>query len=217
MLDLGINLYNETSHLYNIPFTNKMDFSMMIRKASIDRDIEELSEKQKYLVTYRVYKRTNSSGQDLPAMGIGYNKNIANTIQRANGQEYQILSWDDVPFTLENAAGEEQSGETIVVNKDENGTGGETQNVIRTIETFTKDEITDGIQDHSGIQIPKVVYWDMNLKVDSTDMTAEDLSNYMVTVTYLPYDSTTEAPEDDSEETLFDYFVFTIANLKTDM
>ena len=46
-------------------------------------------------------------------------------------------------------------------------------------------------------------------------MTDSDLANYKIEATYLPY-SQDEIPENDEESTLKDYFIFTIAKLKTD-
>ena len=54
----------------------------------------------------------------------------------------------------------------------------------------------------------------MKLTIDSSKITNEDLANYKVEATYLPYEG--DKPTSDSESTLKDYFIFTIAKLKTD-
>ena len=54
----------------------------------------------------------------------------------------------------------------------------------------------------------------MKLTIDSNNITNEDLANYKVEATYLPYEG--DQPTSDSESTLKDYFIFTIAKLKTD-
>ena len=57
----------------------------------------------------------------------------------------------------------------------------------------------------------------MNLKAKAGEFRDADLTNYKVTVTYVPYDKTADRPETDEEQTWFDFFIFTVTKLKTDM
>ena len=85
------------------------------------------------------------------------------------------------------------------------------ENAFVTTKAFTKDEINTNTTDSPQY----VVTWKMKLTIDSNNITNEDLANYKVEATYLPYDGD-DQPTSDSESTLKDYFIFTIAKLKTD-
>ena len=52
--------------------------------------------------------------------------------------------------------------------------------------------------------------------VDTEGIAKEDLSNYMVEVTVLPY-STADIPDSDEYANLIDYYIFTIGKIKTDI
>ena len=80
-----------------------------------------------------------------------------------------------------------------------------------TSQEFEAEEIKGG----SDGKTAYVTSWNMKLKIESKNMTDSDLANYKIEATYLPY-SQDEIPENDEESTLKDYFIFTIAKLKTD-
>lgn len=205
ILSLGINLYNNIKEKYEIPFTNKFDFSSLIHKNRVDTDIAEWTDK-KYMATYRIYKKVEKSGNNDGDKDIGYNANIGNIIESAGNSEYQIIDWDDSPFELYDDSGNKLSAEEITVNKNEK------QKVIITTKEFTADEIKNGT---NGTKY--VTEWGMNLKAKAGEFTNEDLTNYKITVTYVPYDKTAQRPETDEEQTWFDFFIFTVTKLKTDM
>lgn len=205
ILSLGINLYNNIKEKYEIPFTNKFDFSNLINKKKEESDIAEWSDK-KYMATYRVYKKVEKSGNNDDDKDIDYNANIGNIIESAGNSEYQIINWDDSPFELYDDSGTQLQSENITVNKNEN------QNVIITSKEFTADEIKNGT---NGTKY--VTEWNMNLKAKAGEFTDKDLTNYKVTVTYVPYDKDADRPETDEEQTWFDFFIFTVTKLKTDM
>lgn len=207
LMDLGINTYTKGKTIYDIPFSNRFDFSGLIHKNRVDTDIEECASKQ-YMVTYRIYKKVVGNGSGEPDHGIDYNDDIASIISSSDGYEYQIMDWEDAPFTLYDA----EAGDTPLASTDITVNTNQTQSVIITSKSFTADEIKNGTEGTG-----YVTKWGMNLKADIENMQNEDLTNYMVTATYVPYDDETVKPETDEQETLFDYFIFTIAKLKTDM
>lgn len=205
LTDLGVNLYNSSNKTYEIPFTNRFDFSDLIHKNRIDQTAEECANND-YMVTYRIYKKVTADNQGDTTLPIGYNENIGSIKNRFGSTRYELLDWDKSPFTLYDADGNKLDLKTITVNDNEK------QSVIVTTKSFTKDEILNGT---SGTKY--VTDWNMNLKIDSEKCKNEDLTNYMVTVSYLPYEKGKEMPQTDQAQTLFDYFIFTVAKLKTDM
>lgn len=207
LMDLGINTYIKGKTIYDIPFSNRFDFSGLIHKNRVDIDIEECAAK-KYMVTYRIYKKVVKNGSGEPDHGIDYNEDIASIVSSSDGYEYQIMDWKDAPFTLYDAEDENTplTSTDITVNTNQK------QSVIITSKSFTAEEIKNGTEGTG-----YVTKWGMNLKADIENMQNEDLTNYMVTATYVPYDDETVKPETDEQENLFDYFIFTIAKLKTDM
>ena len=205
LTDLGVNLYNGSNKIYEIPFTNRFDFSDLIHKNRIDQTAEECANND-YMVTYRIYKKVTADNQGDTTLPIGYNENIGSIKNRFGSTRYELLDWDKSPFTLYDADGNKLDSNTITVNDNEK------QSVIVTTKSFTKDEILNGT---SGTKY--VTDWNMNLKIDSEKCKNEDLTNYMVTVSYLPYEKGTGMPQTDQAQTLFDYFIFTVAKLKTDM
>jgi hypothetical protein len=211
LIDLGINLYTKSQNIYDIPFTNKFDFSGLIHKSKVKSDIEECAN-QKYMVTYRLYKKVSkdssiSSSIDTNDYAIGYNENIASVISRSSEYQYEIVDWDDAPFELYDESDMDNPLTSTDITVNEN----QTQSVIVTTKEFTEEDIENGT---SGTKY--VTDWGMTLKVDTTDMGNEDLTNYMITATYLPYDSEDSKPDTDEQQTLYDYFVFTLAKLKVD-
>lgn len=207
LMDLGINTYTQGLGIYDIPFSDMLDFSGLIHKNRVDSDIGECASKQ-YMVTYRIYKKVLESGAGEPDHAIDYNEDIASTISSSDGYEYQIMDWEDAPFTLYDAEDEDTPLTAVNITVNDN----EEQSVIITSKNFTAEEIENGTEGTS-----YVTKWGMTLKADTENMQEEDLTNYMVTATYVPYDDETVKPETDEQETLFDYFIFTIAKLKTDM
>lgn len=218
LMDLGINLYNKKQSEYDIPFTNKFDFSGLIHKSKLEQDILECASK-KYMVTYRLYKKVAVDDSTvLPDYGIDVNQNIADIISKSNDYMYEIMDWKDAPFKLYDSGNNLLSSSDVTVN------GNQTQNVIVTTEEFTEDEIKNGTKVTEGDNTPYVTEWGMNLKIDTKDMGNDALTNYMITATYVPYDKAADGepedinrPENDQQQTLYDYFIFTIAKLKTDL
>lgn len=207
LMDLGINTYIKGQTIYDIPFSNRFDFSGLIHKNRIDTDIDECAAK-KYMVTYRIYKKVVGNGSGDIDHGIDYNEDIGSIINSSDGYEYQIIDWKDAPFKLYDAG----DVDTPLTPTDITVNTNQKQNVIITSKSFTADEIKNGTEGTD-----YVTKWGMNLKADITNMQNEDLTNYMVTATYVPYDDESVKPETDEQETLFDYFIFTITKLKTDM
>ena len=190
-MDLGINLYGDTKKTYEIPFTNKIDFTDMISTKGADADIATCAARN-YMVVYRIYKKTPKSGD--------------------SGYEYVLVDlYNDSPFTLYDIS----SGETPIPVSQLNQTNEDGTTTAKyafvTIENFETDEIKAGVD-----STPYVVTWQMKLTVDASKIEDADLANYKVEATYLPYDKTADQPTSDSESTLKDYFIFTIAKLKTD-
>lgn len=128
------------------------------------------------------------------------------------------MDWNDAPFKLYDSGNNLLLSSNVTVNSDQ------TQSVIVTTEEFTEDEIKNGTKVTEGDNTPYVTEWGMNLKIDTKDMDNDALTNYMVTATYVPYDKAGDGesedinrPENDQQQTLYDYFIFTIAKLKTDL
>ena len=211
LMDLGINLYNNKSTEFEIPFTNKLDFTDLIHTSKVDEDVDELKDKT-YGATYRIYKKVPKNPDTGENRDIDYNENIGSVISNSSEYEYQIIEWDESPFELYDADGNKLTSEDVVVNTDEK------QNVINTVSTFTAEEIKDGIEDAEGNKVAYVTNWGNTLKVNQNYTTAEgnknitdeELTNYMVTVTYTPSGAA-------DDEIIYDYFIFTIAKLKTDL
>ncbi|MBQ4521472.1 MAG: hypothetical protein IJA10_00760 [Lachnospiraceae bacterium] len=194
LLDLGINLYHNSQTLHEIPFSNKLDFTDLIseKEPKLSADVADCAA-QKYMVTYRIYKKTKKSD------GSGY--------------QYDLVSLNDAnsPFTLyEIAINGENQTETIIPIKEITLEDGTKEYAFVTSQEFTADEIKAGTEGKTAY----VTSWKMKLAINSTNMTETDLANYKIEATYLPYEG--EQPSSDSESTLKDYFIFTIAKLKTD-
>ena len=192
LMDLGINLYGNTKTIYEIPFTNQLDFSNLIsnNEDKKSQDIEKCA-RNNYMITYRIYKKTKQS----------------------NGSyQYELVNLDDInlPFTLYEVNGTETgSSETIVQAKEIIKANAEKEYVYQTSKQFTAEEITAGTE-----QTPYVTSWKMKLSIDTGKLTDDDLANYKIEATYVPY--TEDMPSTDEASTLKDYFIFTIAKLKTD-
>lgn len=195
LLELGINLYGDTQDTYEISFTNKIDFTNMIstNETAAENDVEECAGKN-YMVVYRIYKKTLNSN------GNGYTYELVN------------LHTNDLPFSLTDST---NPNTTIQISEISGSEVDENENAITeyafvTTKMFTEQEISS----NTTVSPQYVVTWQMKLTVDSSNITNEDLANYKVEATYLPYEGA--QPTSDSESTLKDYFIFTIAKLKTD-
>ena len=121
------------------------------------------------------------------------------------------LDDNESPFSLYDITTQESPIQIskISVGSDENEAQ-TMENAFVTTKTFTAEEINEAVKSPQ-----YVVTWQMKLTVDSNNITNEDLANYKVEATYLPYEGEIP-PTSDSESTLKDYFIFTIAKLKTD-
>ncbi len=207
LTDLGVNLYNSSKKSYYIPFENRFDFSDLIHKNRIDQtaDADECAANE-YMVTYRIYKKTASDNNDGTTLPSGYNENIGSIKKRYGDTCYRLVDWKDSPFSLYDEDDNKLDSKKIIVNDNEE------QSVIVTSKHFTKEEILNGTAGEK-----YVTDWKMRLHIDSGSINNEDLTNYMITVSYVPYEKGTVMPATDQTQTLFDYFIFTVAKLKTDM
>lgn len=205
LTDLGINLYNSKNNSHTITFTNRFDFNDLIRKNREDATATECA-KSDYMVTYRLYKKTVSDNQVSITPPAGYNENIGSIKNLYSNTRYELMDWKDSPFELYDQDDNKLMPTDIIVNDDEE------QSVIVTTKSFTKDEILNGTD---GVKY--VAEWKMDIVADLEKFTKEDLTNYMISVSYVPYEKGTTMPQTDQHQTLFDYFIFTVAKLKTDM
>ena len=95
------------------------------------------------------------------------------------------------------------------------------QTIFRENRTYTQDEVRNGSDGAKGLMTNKLL-----LKVNTEGISDAELSNYKVEMSVIAYDSETTqdatgatipaAPTGD-EAVLKDFFIFTIAELKTDM
>ena len=194
-MDLGINLYQNDQTTHEISFSNKLDFTDLIseKEPKLSADVAECAA-QMYMVTYRIYKKT--------------------LISEGSGYQYELVNLNDAnsPFTLYQVDGNsENQTETVIPIKEITMADGTIEYAFVASQKFTTDEIKAGTDGKTAY----VTSWNMKLKIDSKKMTDSDLANYKIEATYLPY-SQDEIPENDEESTLKDYFIFTIAKLKTD-
>ena len=195
LMELGINVYQNASQKEVINFKNRFDFTNVINsknadKAKVDRD---KAAESAYMVTYRLQKK-NMSGV------------------------YETISWDASPFKLY---------DKIIV--DGNITNQELQHitiddndVCVEYKKFTSGEILTGTDN-----IKYVTQWDLQLEAD-IPLLSEDKTlwtNYKVVATYLPYDDGVDSneldikapPTTDATAVLTDFYIFTVAKLKTDL
>lgn len=229
--DLGINTYKETGHEYTIPFTTKLDFANMIYN---EVDVETCAASD-YLITYRIKKKVQT-GTDTSGNPIYEYRTVgsAGNAQTMVGADNSITNVSDLKvnekliLSLPNGG----TGDTLIFNQNY-GADGSKEPVYQMIKRFSKDEIKDGTDG-----VDYLLTWDLELKVDTTDIKNYDLSNYMVEVTVLPFDPALTASDDtttisiDESTTriipktdsgsgiggsLVDYYIFTIGKLKTDL
>lgn len=192
ILDLGINTYQQTQTSYEIPFETKLDFNNAIVN---EADLMTCAERN-YLVTYRLKKKVKS--------GSGYE--YVTVKDSGGGSDPSGLHLGD---ELKLVAPSEQDGSTVYEELPMTTYNGEA--VYQLQKKFSASELRAGMD---GMKY--TVGWDAVLQADTAGIADEDLSNYMVEVTVLPYD-TAEIPENDRLATLVDYYIFTIGKIKTDM
>ncbi|MBE5926814.1 MAG: hypothetical protein E7270_07625 [Lachnospiraceae bacterium] len=188
-MSLGINLYKNFVTEEFVSFTNKLDFTNVINKRNDIRAQEDIEEcaGDTYMVTYRIQKK-NSRGN------------------------YVTIDIEDSPFKLSKIS-KDDNGDEVVTDMDITEMNGD--QVYVEFKNFTEEDIktgTDGVM--------YVTAWDMKLtaNVEKLKENVDILSNYKISISYLPYNESEEGiPTDDAAAILLDYFIFTVANLKTDM
>ena len=93
----------------------------------------------------------------------------------------------------------------------------------RAVRKFTQDEVRTGTGEAGG---EGLITNNLMLKVNTTDIPDTELSNYKLEMSVIAYDSQDTVQPDGTvisaaptgkEAVLKDYFIFTIAELKTDM
>lgn len=196
LMDLGINTYQETTTSYEIPFTTKIDFSGMIIGDN-PSDITTCADSN-YLVTYRLKKKVKKAGGGYEYVTVGDSSDSSSLSGLHLGKELKLAT-----------AKKDSSGNTVYTDLPTTSYGGDT--VYQMVKKYSESDIkkgTDGIK--------YLLTWELALLVDTEGIADEDLSNYMVEVTVLPY-STADIPDSDEYANLIDYYIFTIGKLKTDM
>lgn len=192
IMDLGINTYMQTNTSCEIPFDTKLDFNNAIVN---EADLQICADRN-YLVTYRLKKKVKR-GDGYEYVTVKDSSGGSNPSGLHLGEELKL------------AAPVEKDGSTVYEELPMTTYNGEA--VYQLQKKFSAGEIRSGMD---GMQY--TVGWAAVLQVDTTDIADVDLSNYMVEVTVLPYD-TAEIPDDDHLATLVDYYIFTIGKIKTDM
>lgn len=189
-MNLGINTYQETTSNYEIPFTTKLDFANMISNDK-ETDIQSCANKN-YLITYRLKKKIKLSDGTYQYVSVGKNDSTSSLIL-GNQLQVKLNNQDGVN---DNLALSSYNGEQV----------------YQMEKTFSEDEIKNGLDG-----VPYVVSWGVTLYVNTENVPNTDFSNYMVEVTVLPFDKDSSKPDKDDASKLVDYFIFTVAKLKTDM
>lgn len=192
IMDLGINTYMQTDTSCEIPFDTKLDFNNAIVN---EADLETCAE-HNYLVIYRLKKKVKR--------GDGY-EYVAVTDSSGGSNPSGLHLGEELKLT----APVEKDGSTVYEELPLTTYNGEA--VYQLQKKFSAGEIRSGMD---GMEY--TIGWDAVLQVDTADIADADLSNYMVEVTVLPYD-TEEIPDNDQLAALVDYYIFTIGKIKTDM
>ena len=190
LIDLGINTYLEETHNYEIPFTSMIDFGSVI-----EFDLEDGED---------VVNAQLTKWCDQTKYQISYR--LYKKVQTAGGKEYVPIN--DQRISLWREDKDAKGGYSLFKEtKDQNG-----RTVYVENRTFTQSEVRKGTKDAKGLMTDKLM-----LKVDTKGITAAELSNYMLEMSVVAYDAeNTDGPIGD-EAVLQDFFIFTIARLKTDM
>lgn len=199
LISLGINTYLEESHNYEIPFTSMIDFGSVI-----EFDLEDGED----VINAQLKKWCDDTEYQITYR-------LYRKVETAQGKEYIPINNDRINLWRENkdAEGGYSPFETTT---DANG-----QTIFREIRTYTQDEVRNGSDGANGLMTNKLL-----LKVNTEGISDMELSNYMLEMSVIAYDSETTldasgntipaAPTGD-EAVLRDFFTFTIAKLKTDM
>lgn len=195
LMELGINVYQNTNQKEVINFKNKFDFTNVINsknadKAKADRD---KAAESAYMVTYRLQKK-NMSGV------------------------YETIDWNNSPFKLYDKVIVDDD----ITNRELEHITIDEKDVYVEHKKFTSEEIltgTDGIK--------YVTQWDLQLEADIPSLSEDKglWTNYKVVATYLPYDDGVDSneldikapPTTDATAILTDFYIFTVAKLKTDL
>lgn len=187
-MDLGINVYNNFNTEETISFTNKFDFTNIINTRNQEKAEEDIA------------------GCAASEYMVTYR------IQKKNTDgKYVTIDWSDSPFKLSQLT-ENENGEEVLTNMTIMGMNG--QEVYVEYKKFTSEDIKTGVNG-----VPYVTSWDMRITADMDQIkdNETDWTNYKLVITYLPYDPAADTPANDENAALTDYFIFTIAKLKTDM
>ena len=199
LLSLGINTYMEETHDYEIPFTSMIDFGSVIEfdledgEDVVNAQLVKWCDETEYRITYRLYKK----------------------VETDQGKEYVPIGNDRISLWREDETAEDGYA-MFTATTDASG-----QVIYNEIKTFTQSEVRTGTNGAKGLMADKLL-----LKVNTEGITKEELSNYRLEMSVIAYDSETTtdangtvipaAPTGD-EAVLRDFFIFTIAKLKTDM
>lgn len=186
LINLGINIYKQSSGKYEIPFIGKIDFSNVIDfENGTDSNIENMAHiygEKNYYISYKIYKKNTTGGA---------------SVYEPIDNEFIKLYYKDGDNYIEYSS----NGQT--------GEGFKYESAYR----FTADEIKNGTEGIKGL-----ITRDMKVVVDTEKIKNmyEYLTNYRIEMSLVPYDDGVTEIFDDLTA-LKDYFVFTIAKLKTDM
>ncbi|GFI68393.1 hypothetical protein IMSAG249_00209 [Lachnospiraceae bacterium] len=191
LMQLGINTYEgQTKMPHEIAFDFKLDFTGVL--TNIEETDQKTAEKY-YTVAYRIWEKTNERGTPL----------------------YEVYEGSQIELALEN----DPDGRKLA---EAESSGGEKFQYVTY--QFTLDEIKKGTRYPAGDQAGKkeeqkegVII--RKLKLTLKDAGKMDLSNYKVqAIVYVTDEKPLPADLNlDSITTLTDFFVFTVAKLKTDL
>ena len=199
LLSLGINTYLEETHNYEIPFTSMIDFGSVIEfdledgEDVVNAQLAKWCDETEYRITYRLYRK----------------------VETAQGKEYIPINHDRISLWY---ADENVEGGYSLFEATTDASG---QTICQETKTYTQAEVREGTDGAKGLMTNKLL-----LKVNTEGISDAELSNYKLEMSVIAYDSepTTDAngnpipaaPTGD-EAVLKDFFIFTIAELKTDM
>ncbi len=199
LISLGINTYMETMYEYEIPCTSIIDFGSVIEfdledgEEVVNKQLTKWCDKTQFQITYRLYKRVNTE----------------------DGKEYVPI--DDERISLWAKDDEAEGGySALLATTDTDG-----QLIYREHRVFTQDEVREGTGESGG---EGLITNSLLLKVDTEDITDSELSNYKLEMSVIAYDRAFDSGGNEillnptgNEAVLQDFFIFTIAKLKTDM
>lgn len=191
LMQLGVNTYeNQTKMPHEIDFDFKLDFAGVL--TNIEETDQKTAEKY-YTVVYRIWEKTNETG----------------------APQYELYEGSQMELELINDPDGRKLAEAVSAD-------GEKFSYVTY--QFTLDEMIKGTKQQTGSQSEKkeerkegVIT--RSLKLTLKDAGEMDLSNYKVQAIVYVTDEK-PLPKDlklDSITTLTDFFVFTVAKLKTDL